>query len=501
MLILRRCDIPCGSKSATSARASGVRCLSEAAISFIQVSHLLWGSGLCPLGHLRFIPIVSCGVWAIRNELPARWAVRMRRAAEVAAKTGTLEADGCPRDWTEEVVRSMTIGGWIVVNRTRTCIIALVAMLLSLWLCARMTLGAQMNGGASERTLALRIIGPEGAPVAGAKVGTGLNIFEQSQGHPPQTILMWLRGQKRHWPFYSDTEGLIELTDADAEHRNFYVQYEPRGWVGYKQVLEGSTGSRVDIRLEPACRVHGQLTSSGFDRLGHPLEKTVAFLYDSRGELVMYFVSEQGRYEFLLPGGRYELECFGEGPPGIETARLRWSVVVESDQQDLDAGLVDLPPTRLAELCGTPAPELLGIVDWRGSQPLELSRLTGNVVVLVFWGSWSRPCLKTMPQLMELHDLWADQGVVIIGVHDNSVSNVAELDANLAEAHRLYWGRRELLFPVGIDSGKGWGAVHETYGIDQWPAVVVIDPQGNVAGTFSPWGPLEAVLAQMLSEQ
>lgn len=387
------------------------------------------------------------------------------------------------------------------MNGTRTLFAALVVTLPVLWTCARLTQGAQLDEGASQRNLVLRIVGPEGVPVAGAKVGTGLNIFEQSQGHPPQTILMWLRGQKRHWPFYSDSDGLIELTGADAEHRNFYVQHESRGWVGYKQVLEGSTGSRVDIRLEAACRVYGQLVSRGLDQLGHPVRKTVAFLYDSRGQLIMYFVSERGRYEFLLPAGRYELECFGEGPAGIETKRLRWPVVIEAGQQDLDAGLVDLPPTRLADLYGTPAPELNGVVEWRGSPPAELRLLRGNVVVLVFWGSWSRPCLKTMPQLMELHDLWADQGVVIIGVHDNSVSNVAELDANLAEAHRLYWGRRELLFPVGIDSGNNWGAVHETYGIDQWPAVVVIDPQGNVAGTFSPWGALEAVLSRLLTEQ
>ncbi len=360
---------------------------------------------------------------------------------------------------------------------------------------------AQSDAAGVERRLVLRVVGPDGVPLAGAKVGTGLNVFEQSQGHPPQTIVMWLRGEKRSWPFYSDAEGQIALAGEDAEHRNFYALSESRGWVGYKQVLESSTGSRVDVRLEPACRVHGRLTSSGMDRLGHPLHKTVAFLYDSRDRLMMYFVSEQARYEFLVPSGRYELECFGEGPAGIETRRLRWPVLIEAGRQDFDAGLVDLGPTRLAEMHGTPAPPLDAIAQWRGTRPPDLRRLAGNVVVLVFWGSWSRPSLKTMPQLIQLHDLWAEQGVVIIGVHDNSVATAAELDTKLVEAHHLYWGRLDLPFPVGIDQGPGQGAVHQAYGIDQWPAVVVIDPLGNVAGTFSPWGALQDELTRLLSQR
>jgi thiol-disulfide isomerase/thioredoxin len=360
---------------------------------------------------------------------------------------------------------------------------------------------AESGGGTpAGKKLVLRTVGPDGISVCGAKVGTGLNIFEDSDGHPPQTILMWLRGEKRSWPFYSDAQGYVTLVDEDAAHRNFYAIYEPRGWVGYKQVLEGSTGSRVDLRLEPACHVRGALTSRGFERLGYPLSKTVAFLYDSRDRLLMYFVSEQRRYEFLLPSGRYVLECVGEGPAGIETERLRWPLEIEPDRRELDGGVVDLAPTKLAELYGKPAPRLKNIVAWRGEAPVSLDRLVGNVVVLVFWGSWSRPCLRTMPQLIELHDLWAERGVTIIGVHDNSVATVEVLEAKLVEAHRLYWGRRDLPFSVGLDTGEGWGEIHEAYGIDQWPVTVIIDPQGNVAGSFNPWGELQTELARLLQQ-
>lgn len=352
-----------------------------------------------------------------------------------------------------------------------------------------------------ERKLVLQIVGPDGGPVVGANVGTGLNVFENSQGHPPQTIVMWLRGQRRWWPYSSDAQGQVVLKGPDAAYRNFYVSYPAQGWVGYRQVLEGSAGSRVTIRLEPACHVHGQVTSTSFESLGHPMARAIAFLHDSRDHLLMYFVSERGRYEFLLPAGRYELECLGEGPGGIETERRRMSLDIKPGQRVLDLGSLDLQSTRLAELFAKPAPPFQKIADWRNRNPGMIGLLRGSVVVLVFWGSWSQPCLRTMPQLIKLHDLYHEKGLVIIGVHDNSVTDLQQLETKLVEARSLYWERRDLPFPVAIDSGQGRGATHEAYGVDQWPTTIVIDREGNIAGKFSPWGPLQKELPRLLGDR
>ncbi len=381
-----------------------------------------------------------------------------------------------------------------------------IAVLLAVILVAfaSLALAGDLSGGQEagepEKKMILRIIGPDGRPVTGAKLGTGINIFEDSQGHPPQTITMWLRGQKRWWPLRSDAKGDVVLTGEDAGFRHFYALYAPRGWVGYRRLQEGSASGRVIMRMERACSVHGELSSTEFADLGHPLSKTVAFLYDSRDRLLMYYVSERGHYEFLLPPGAYELECVGEGSGGVETERRRLTLDIESGQRSFDVGSIDLAATRLAELYDKPAPELEGITKWKGDKPPRLGLLRGQVVVLVFWGSWSRPCLKTMPPLIELHDLYADQGVAIVSVHDNSVVGVSDLEAKLVEARQLYWGRRNLPFPVGIDRGEGRGDVHEAYGIDQWPTVIVIGRDGRVAGKFSPWGELQRQLPRLLEE-
>jgi len=96
--------------------------------------------------------------------------------------------------------------------------------------------------------------------------------------------------------------------------------------------------------------------------------------------------------------------------------------------------------------------------------------------------------------------MYAERGVVIIGIHDNSIQSITELEAELTEARQLYWGRRDLPFAIGIDSGSGRGAMHEAYGVDQWPTTIVIDRAGKVAGKFSPWGQLQVELPKLLSD-
>lgn len=351
-----------------------------------------------------------------------------------------------------------------------------------------------------ESKLILRVLGPDHRPVAGAKVGTGVNLFEDNKDHPPQTITMWLRGRKRAWPFITDVHGEVFLAGIEADHQNFYAFYDVRGWVGYLRMRDTLISGRADILLEPACRVHGQITSSGLDGLGLSPYKTTALLYDSQERLVMYFVSDRGHYEFLLPSGSYEVEYVAEGPDGVESQRQRRDLTVARGQRESDMGSIDLLETPLAALLGKRAPGLASVQRWKRGELVQLDDFKGQVVVLVFWASWSQASLKTMPRLIELYDLYQDQGLVIVAVHDNSVTNGQDLEKNLIEARLRYWGRRELPFFVGLDGGRGRGTAHEAYGIEEWPTTVVIGTDGKVAGLFHPWGELQREIPKLLEQ-
>ena len=155
---------------------------------------------------------------------------------------------------------------------------------------------------------------------------------------------------------------------------------------------------------------------------------------------------------------------------------------------------IDLPATTLAMLRGRPAPELQHIKEWKNGKPVKLSDLRGKLVLLGFWGYWCGPCVQTMPHLMELHDAFADKGLVIIGIHDDSVPSVQELDTKLARTREKTWLGRDIPFRVALDGGgelpiegtssKAKGATTAAYGITTFPTTVIIDQNGNVVGRY-----------------
>ena len=50
--------------------------------------------------------------------------------------------------------------------------------------------------------------------------------------------------------------------------------------------------------------------------------------------------------------------------------------------------------------------------------------LAGKVVVVNFWATWCKPCLKEIPDLSRVYEKYKDQGVIILGVlTDNPDSN------------------------------------------------------------------------------
>jgi hypothetical protein len=95
-----------------------------------------------------------------------------------------------------------------------------------------------------------------------------------------------------------------------------------------------------------------------------------------------------------------------------------------------------------------------------------------------------------MPELMALHDAYHDRGLVVIGVHDDSVADIDEMKSKLEPIRRRLWSGRQIPFPVALDGGGGekseasHGTTTAEYGIRSFPTAVLIDRQGHLVSKF-----------------
>lgn len=142
-----------------------------------------------------------------------------------------------------------------------------------------------------------------------------------------------------------------------------------------------------------------------------------------------------------------------------------------------------------------PAPELTGLGTWFNSEPLTLAELRGKVVLVDFWTYSCVNCVRTLPYLREWHDKYADDGLVILGVHTPEFAFEEEAD-NVQQAI----DRFDILYPVVQDNDyKTWRAFNNRY----WPAKYLIDAEGNVRYTHFGEGKYEEtelVIQQLLAE-
>jgi len=124
-------------------------------------------------------------------------------------------------------------------------------------------------------------------------------------------------------------------------------------------------------------------------------------------------------------------------------------------------------PAPLKALEGKPAPEL-EVEQWIGDA-VRLADLRGKVVVVDFWATWCGPCMRAIPENVELVAEHGDEGLVFLGIHD---SNAGWNDAPQVVKDR------KINYAVAKDKNGGPSA--RAFAVQFWPTYVVIDRAGVV---------------------
>ena len=118
------------------------------------------------------------------------------------------------------------------------------------------------------------------------------------------------------------------------------------------------------------------------------------------------------------------------------------------------------------------APELKGISGWINSEPFTLESHRGKVVLVDFWTYTCINCIRTLPYLKAWHEKYADEGLVIVGVHTPEF-DFEKIRQNVVEAMDEF----ELKYAVAQDNDyKTWDAFENR----AWPSKYLIDKDGYI---------------------
>lgn len=131
---------------------------------------------------------------------------------------------------------------------------------------------------------------------------------------------------------------------------------------------------------------------------------------------------------------------------------------------------------RLA-LVGKPAPAIEG-KDLDG-RPVRLADLQGKVVLVDFWASWCPPCVASFGTLRQLSRQYKDQGLVVLGVNLDSLSQGGAANPGQAPSDlRWFLVSQRASWPNVV--GDGAEAAATAYGVLEIPARFLVGRDGKI---------------------
>ncbi len=273
-------------------------------------------------------------------------------------------------------------------------------------------------------------------------------------GGPGTNTLIYFAGPHAAQPLQA-----LDRALAQVRRRDFaltLVVVLPRGaFAASRREVEGRLGLPGESRPQAlAARADEGRPGPGEDRLPVPLVVTEDYLggwtrtFGVTEAPASYLVNARGEFVWKQEGGL--------APDGLAAAL---------DDHLLPSYHRPPLPLRLAVEPGGPA--LDATFEDDGGRALALRRLRGKGVLLLFWQSWSTPCVNELERLQRLHEAGGERVPVIVAVNGGEGREV------IAEVRRQH----RLTFPLVPDPGQ---RVAQLYGVACWPTTVSVNAQGVV---------------------
>ncbi len=141
----------------------------------------------------------------------------------------------------------------------------------------------------------------------------------------------------------------------------------------------------------------------------------------------------------------------------------------------LDAAVEGPPGASPIDLVrpSNPAPDLVGIAHYLNTTPEALAaQIDDSVVLYDIWTYSCINCIRTLPYITSWNEKYADEGLLIIGVHSPEFE--FEKDRTNVETAIAKYG---ITYPVVMDNDmETWKAFENRY----WPRKYIADHTGNI---------------------
>jgi len=136
---------------------------------------------------------------------------------------------------------------------------------------------------------------------------------------------------------------------------------------------------------------------------------------------------------------------------------------------------------------GKPAPKIDDLTGWINTQARSWKDLEGKVVIIDMWATWCGPCIAQIPKLKALHEKYAEQGLVILGVH--SANGFEKMDAFVKD--------KQLPWAFAADDKRG---ISTALSIQFIPSYFVVDKKGNMRVAGANRNKIEDIVAALIKE-
>ena len=132
-----------------------------------------------------------------------------------------------------------------------------------------------------------------------------------------------------------------------------------------------------------------------------------------------------------------------------------------------------MPRQQKSDVIGTKRPEF-AMMDIHG-QLRNIKDFDGQVVLLNFWATWCPPCLKEIPDFIEVQEEFADKGFQIVGVAVENEEDVKHFAEEMGMNYPVMAGEMEAI-ELARRYGNSMGAL---------PFSAIIDKSGTITHTFT----------------